>query len=233
MPAADRLVLFGAEHLWVLTVFVIGCGAVLLLGGRLRARSAVLRRALRISGAVILLACAPLEAVDVVIGLPHPRTGLPLQICDVAWLLAGIALLTLNRRLLALLYFWGLTLSVQGVVTPDLDHVFPQLLFFGFWLRHIVPVWAAVLLIGVRIGPTWKGFRFSALVTAAWAVVVIGINTAIDSNYGYLNGKPTVHSALDLLGPWPWYVAIEVALVIAVWGLMTWPWNRSGADAAT
>jgi uncharacterized membrane protein YwaF len=30
---------------------------------------------------------------------------------------------------------------------------------------------------------------------------------------------------LDFLGPWPFYVLAEVAIVGAVWALMTWPWE--------
>lgn len=230
MPTAgERFVVFGPQHQLLLLVFLLGCVALLFLGARMRPRPALQARVSRVAGAAILVLCAPFEADDVIIGLHHPRTGLPLEICDLAWLLAGVALLTGDRRLTALLYYWGLTLSVQGVVTPDLDHVFPQLQFFGFWLRHIAPVWAAVYLVGSRIGPTWRGFRFSVVVTAAWAALVMGVNALLGSNYGYLNGKPRVHSVLDVLGPWPWYVVLEVALVVGVWALMTWPWSRTRA----
>ena len=41
---------------------------------------------------------------------------------------------------------------------------------------------------------------------------------------GFLNEKPAVHSILDVLGPWPWYLFPEIALVLSVWALMTWPW---------
>lgn len=225
--AARRFVVFGPQHLLVLTVFLAGCAVLLVLGARLRARPELQTRVMRVAGVVVLVLCGPFELDDVIVGVRHPLTGLPLQLCDLGWLVACVALLTGSRRLCALLYFWGLTLCIQGVITPDLDDVFPQLQFFGFWVRHIVPVWAAVHLVGARIGPTWRGFRFTVLVTTVWAVGVMGLNFVIGSNYGYLNGKPSVHSALDLLGPWPWYVLVEVVLVIGVWALMTWPWNRS------
>lgn len=227
MCAAGEWPIPGPQHRVVLLVFGLGCVAFVLLAGRLRARPGTQTRVSRLVGGAVLLLCGPFEIEDVVIGVRHPLTGLPLQICDLGWLVAGVALLTGSRRLCSLTYFWGLTLSIQGVLTPDLDHVFPQAQFFGFWVRHIAPVWAAVYLVGCRIGPDWKGFRFSVMITAAWAVVVMGVNASIGSNYGYLNGKPSGASALDLLGPWPWYVVIEIALVVAVWALMTWPWNRA------
>ncbi|WP_186526071.1 TIGR02206 family membrane protein [Leekyejoonella antrihumi] len=180
----------------------------------------------RVAGTLIIVTCAPIELVDLIIGVQHPRTSLPLQICDVAWLIAGIALLTRGARRSALHYYWGLTLSLQGVLTPDLDHVLLDPQFFGFWLRHLLPVWAAVYLVGARIGPSWRDYRFVVAVTAVWAAVMMSLNTPFGSNYGYLNGKPATHSVLDLLGPWPWYVLVEVALVAAVWALITWPWIR-------
>jgi len=228
MPTdGQRFVVFGPQHLLVLAIFLAGCAALLVLGARLRARPELQTRVMRVAGIVILVLCGPFELDDVIVGVQHPLTGLPLQLCDFGWLVACLALLTGSRRMYALLYFWGLTLCIQGVVTPDLDDVFPQLQFFGFWVRHIAPVWAAVYVVGARIGPTWRGFRFTVLVTTVWAAAVMGLNFVIGSNYGYLNGKPSVDTALDLLGPWPWYVLVEVVLVIGVWALMTWPWNRS------
>ena len=33
------------------------------------------------------------------------------------------------------------------------------------------------------------------------------------------------HAGDPTLGPWPWYVAVEIALVAIVWALMTLPWQ--------
>lgn len=224
--------MFGPQHWVVLLVFALGCVALVMAGARLRSRPAAQRRVLRSAGVVILVVCAPFEIEDVLIGVRHPLTGLPLQICDIAWLVAGIALLTRGPLMCSLVYFWGLTLCAQALVTPDLHDTFPQPQFFGFWLRHLAPIWAAVYLVAARTGPTWRGYRFTVGVTAAWAAAMMVLNAVIGSNYGYLNGKPRVHSLLDLLGPWPWYVVVEVVLVAGVWALMTWPWHRAHAVAA-
>ena len=50
----------------------------------------------------------------------------------------------------------------------------------------------------------------------------------LDTNYGYFNGKPD-GTVLDYLGPWPWYVLAEVAIVAGIWALITLPWIRKRA----
>jgi hypothetical integral membrane protein (TIGR02206 family) len=52
------------------------------------------------------------------------------------------------------------------------------------------------------------------------------INRALGTNYGYLNGKPGGASLLDVLGDWPWYLLVALAVAAAVWALITWPWAR-------
>jgi hypothetical protein len=44
-------------------------------------------------------------------------------------------------------------------------------------------------------------------------VTVFAFNVVVGTNYGYLNAKPSAASALDLLGPWPWYLLAEVVIV--------------------
>jgi hypothetical integral membrane protein (TIGR02206 family) len=211
--AGGRLQVFGPQHLVILGIFALGCVAGVLLGRRLppRAEPAVRRTV----GLVILVACSPFEVAD----------------CDFAWLVAGVALLTGRARWSALLYYWGLTLSLQGVLTPDLADVFPDPQFFGYWVRHLAPVWAAVYLVGARVGPTWRGYRFVLALTTLWAATVMVLNARFGSNYGYLNAKPVTHSLLDFLGPWPWYVLVEAVLIVVGWALITWPWNRRAVPA--
>lgn len=219
-----RFQVFGPQHLLILGIFGLGCVAAVLLGARLAPRAEAKFR--RSAGVVILVVCAPFEVIDSLHAVGHYRTSLPVQICDFAWLIAGVALLTRSPGWRALLYYWGLTLSLQGVITPDLQHVFPDPMFFGYWARHLAPVWAAVYLIGLRAGPTWRGYRFGLALTALWAVAMLALNAELGSNYGYLSAKPASGSVLNLLGPWPWYVVVEVVLVVAGWALITWPWNR-------
>jgi hypothetical integral membrane protein (TIGR02206 family) len=221
--AVGRFQVFGPQHLLILGIFALGCLAAVLLGRLPPGPEATVRR---ITGVVILVVCGPFEVADWLHAVGNYRTSLPVQICDFAWLIAGVALLTRSASWSALLYYWGLTLSLQGVLTPDLNHVFPDPQFFGYWARHVAPVWAAVYLVGARAGPTWRSYRFVLAVTTLWAASIIVLNAVLGSNYGYLNTKPVTHSLLDILGPWPWYVVVEAVLIVVGWALITWPWNR-------
>ncbi|MGH3358328.1 MAG: TIGR02206 family membrane protein, partial [Nocardioidaceae bacterium] len=121
--------------------------------------------------------------------------------------------------------YWGITLTTQGMITPDLASTFPEPGYLMFWAMHMLIVWSALYLtFGCGIALSWREYRITVLVTFVWAVAVFGFNVATGANYGYLNRKPERASALDLLGPWPGYVVLEILIILAVWALMTWPW---------
>jgi len=92
---------------------------------------------------------------------------------------------------------------------------------------HFLTVWAAVYLtFGLRVPLTWRSYRFAVGATVLWMAIVMTFNAVTGANYGYLNRKPAVGTVLDLVGPWPGYVVVEVAVVALVWAAMTWPWVR-------
>jgi hypothetical protein len=38
--------------------------------------------------------------------------------------------------------------------------------------------------------------------------------------------KTHTASLLDVLGPWPVYLLTAATLILIVWAMMTWPWER-------
>jgi hypothetical integral membrane protein (TIGR02206 family) len=224
VAASQRFEAFTGQHYLLLGLFALGCVAVVMVGRRHRGRASEVR--LRRGFALVLLAFAvPLNIALLLPGEWDKGTSLPIQLCDLAWMTGAIALWTVRPWAIALTYFWALTLTVQAIITPSLGESFPDLRFFGFWGQHFLVVWAAVLLAwGLGRVPSWWGYRFTVLVTALWAVGVAGFNALADTNYGYLNRKPSSASILDLLGPWPVYVVAEIAILVVVWAMMTLPW---------
>ena len=218
---------FTPEHFGLIAGFLVVCVTLALVGRSHRGTDAELtfRR-----GFAIAIPCLtiPMQVLQLLPEDFDAGTSLPLQLCDLAWMTAIFALWTRNRYATALTYFWGLTFTVQGILTPSLGETFPDPRYFMFWGMHFLTVWAAVYLtFGLRVPVTWRTYRFAVACTAVWAAVVMVINELTGTNYGYLNEKPSSASILDALPGWPLYVVIEVGILVTVWALMTWPWTRS------
>jgi hypothetical integral membrane protein (TIGR02206 family) len=229
ISAQREFVAYGPSHLTVLAIFVIG--AVLLVWGGRRQTEQQGRLFGRIFAAVILAAF--IVALVYKLIKPHMDTSIPLQLCDVAELTAAYALWTQRHWAFVLTYYWCLVLSSQALITPDVGTPeegapdFPHHLFLTFFTLHVLVVWAAIYLTwGRRMRPTWRSYRFAIIVTLAWAVFTFTFNAITGTDYGYLNRKPPTASLLDVLGPWPVYLLVEITIVLIVWALMTWPWER-------
>jgi len=217
---------FGATHLAMLGVFLVGCVVLVAVGRRQRGSGREVRFS-RVFAVLIPVFTVPMQVLQLLPGEWNLQTSLPLQICDFAWVLAVHALWTRHRWAAAVNWFWGLTLTTQGMLTPDLASGWAEPRFWMFWGMHWLIVWSAVYLVwGLRIVPTWRDYRLAVLLTAVWAGSVMVFNALVGTNYGYLNRKPRSASALDLLGPWPGYVVVEVLVVAAVWAVMPWLWTR-------
>lgn len=156
--------------------------------------------------------------------------SLPLHYSDILRFLTGVALITRRWWAIAIAYLWGLTLNVQAMVTPHhtmLDHASVITVFY--WVLHMAVLLAAVGLIwgcGHRVD--WRGFGVAYGTALAWAAVLVPLNAALGTNYGFVNEPPDGASLIDLLGRWPTYLVWLVLLVGAVWALMTWPSVRGG-----
>lgn len=220
---------YGPSHLAVLVLLVVGAGA-LVLRGRASRDAAAVRRDRRLFAVAILTFTVPLQVVTLARSGYDIERALPLQLCDLAALVAPYGLWRRRHWAVALTYYWGLTLTTQAVATPDLSRDFPDPSFILFWGMHLLVVWAAIYLTwGLGIVPDWRSYRIAFVVTLGWMGGVFGVNSVLGSNYGYVNAKPTAASLLDYLGPWPTYLVAEVVVVSAVWALMTLPWVRRTA----
>lgn len=226
---------YGPSHLAVLAVFVIGAVALVWIGRRQTEPKARLLG--RVLAALILVAF--LVALVYKLIRPTIDTSVPLQLCDVAELTAAYALWSQRHWAFVLTYYWGLVLSSQALITPDVGTAaegapdFPHHLFVTFFTLHVLVVWSAIYLTwGRGMRPTWRSYRFAIIATLAWAALTFTFNAITGTNYGYLNRKPPTASLLDVLGPWPVYLLAEITIVLLVWALMTWPWERARQDSA-
>jgi hypothetical integral membrane protein (TIGR02206 family) len=225
---------YGPSHIVVLAVFVIGAALLVWIG---RGQTASQARLLgRVLAALIVAAFG--VALVYKLAVPTIDSSVPLQLCDLAELSAAYALWSQRHWAFALTYYWGLVLSSQALITPDIGTAregapdFPSHLFVTFFTLHVLIVWAAIYLTwGRGMRPRWRDYRFAIIAALTWVAVAFTFNVITGSNYGYLNRKPPTASLLDVLGPWPVYLLTEIAIVLIVWALMTWPWERTRRHA--
>ena len=153
--------------------------------------------------------------------------NLPLHLTDVVTIVAVLALWTRRPLLVELTWFWGLTASLQAVLTPDLGSAeFPELLWWTFFITHSGAVVAAVMLVvgcGItpRSGAVRRAFAATLLVAAAAAIA----NLITGGNYMWLREKPEAGSLLDYLGPWPWYIGSAALLALLLFALLDAPYR--------
>ena len=138
-----RFQAFSTEHFVLLGVFLVGCAVMAYVGRRLRdhPREQAFRRGFAI---LIPVFTVPMQVLQLMPGDFGIGTSLPLQVCDLSWMVAAYALFTGSTRGNQLLYYWGLTLVTQAIITPSLEQGFPDPRWWMFWGMHFLTIWAAV-----------------------------------------------------------------------------------------
>lgn len=217
---------YGPAYWTLLALTAIGAVVLVRLGRRQRGTQAADRfsRGFGITLWVVALAWI---VWNVLPSHLHATTSIPLHLCDVLRFIAATALITKWRWARAATYYWGLTLDTQAMLTPSLVYQsVPAVDFTAYWLQHMLVIWSVFYLVwGLGDKPDWRSYRAAMLLIFVWAAVTFTINSLLGSNYGYLNRKPPMASALDLFGPWPLYLLVELVAVIVVWALITLPWT--------
>ena len=232
LVAEERFQAFSGQHYALLVLTAVGVVGMVVWGRSHRdtPQELVIRRGLAVASLTVVLG---MQIYWLTPGVRDVRSSWPLQLSDLADYTAIFALWTRGKRTAAFTYYIGLSLTLMAVLTPSLGQTFPDPRWFGFWIRHIFVVWAAVYLVwGLGIRPTWRLYRTTVVAVLVWAAVAYTFNVVMDTNYGYLRRKPASGSALDLFGPWPWYVLIAMAVLLTVWALIfTLPWEMARARA--
>ena len=165
---------FSGQHYLLLLVTAAGVAAVIWWGRSHRGTpgEVTLRPGFATVGLLVTLA---MQVYWLTPDVRDVRNSWPLQLSDLADYTAAYALWTRGRRSSAFTYYVGLTLTLTAVVTPALGEPFRDPRWFGFWVRHIFVVWAAVYLVwGLGIRPTWRLYRSTvvAVLLSMWAVVL-------------------------------------------------------------
>jgi hypothetical integral membrane protein (TIGR02206 family) len=154
-------------------------------------------------------------------------TSLPFALCDIAAIVAAVALLTRQILLVEITYFWGLAGTLQALLTPDLKVGWPSLEFVEYVVAHAAIVCAALfLVVGQRLVPRPRAVLRMWLVTIGYSAFVGVIDAVTGGNYMYLRRTPTEWTLLSVLGPWPWYLVSAAAVSAVLFALLDAPWWR-------
>jgi hypothetical integral membrane protein (TIGR02206 family) len=208
-----------AEHLGALAA--ITAMSVLLVAGARLGGPAFSRRARLVLGAAILAGFAGEQLAYAERGLWSARVNLPFQLSDAVTLVAVAALWRPRPLLVELVYYWAFAATLQALVTPDLRQSYPDLLYFTYFTTHGGALAAACLLVlGERRRPRAGSALRAYAVTAAFAVAAGAATLATGGNYLFLRRKPAGGSLLDVMGPWPVYIAAAAALGLALFLLL-------------
>ena len=130
----------------------------------------------------------------------HPASSWPLHVCDIVALLMPIALMRRDRFLMAILYFWGMGLSLQAILTPDLGLGPQSLMFWIFWLHHAAIVGVAIYMVVVhRYRPTRQDLSWAVGAGLVYLACVFPMNVVFDFNYGYVGNHRSRSAIFDRL----------------------------------
>ena len=216
---------FSAMHAGVLLLFAMATALLVRIGRR----SDAARRA-RIEHTLGWAMVAVWVVSNVWWLLPprfDPARSLPLQVCDITSLLAALVLLAPRTWVTVLLYFWGIGMSLQAVITPDLSGGPGSIWFWLFWITHAGTIGIALYVVAVHgYRPTWRHYWFAVCAGLAYLVVVFTVNVLFDSNYGYVgDAQPGQPSLVDFLGPWPGRVGLIAILATMAMAVLVLPWQ--------
>ncbi|MEO1856160.1 MAG: TIGR02206 family membrane protein [Rubritalea sp.] len=216
--------LFGAPHL-LSFVTILSAASILIVLYRRHSR---LQKTIRYGLATCTLLSYPLHiALASIFSYQLDlETTLPLHLCDLAAIFGGTALFTKSQKLAEITYFWGLAATLQGLLTPDIQHSFPNPEFIAFFWNHgFVVITALFLPLAMAWRPRVKAHWYVFGMTQIYLILALTVNFSLGTNYGYLHHKPSTASLLDYLPVWPGYILFLEILCLAFFLLLSLPFS--------
>ena len=215
---------FGSlEHLFVILFFTIGGFSLIYysknyLNKKLQERIGTLF-AFSLAISVIIW-----SLTKIYLGTFNLQTDLPLNLCNLVALTAPILTITKKKIYYEIFFFWVFAGTLQGVITPTLDHGFPHFDFLKYWYIHAgLIVFMMYMTFIYYFQPTFKSVLKSFYGIQVYLVIMLIVNHLIGSNYFFLNAKPVSGSLLDFFGDWPNYIIVAELIMIPFFSLFYLP----------
>jgi hypothetical integral membrane protein (TIGR02206 family) len=208
-------VLFSAQH-WIALALMAVFGMVIITT-QLNAGETSRKRIRWLLAALLVVNETTWQLWNLAIGEWTIQTMLPLHLCSALVWLCAYMLITKNKTIYEFAYLIGIAGALQAMLTPDLgQYAFPHYRYFQVFLSHgciIISALYMTIVEGYR--PTWQSVKRVAIYGNIYLVAVFVLNLLIGSNYLFVAHKPETASLLDMLPPWPYYIAI-IELLAAV-----------------
>ena len=132
--------------------------------------------------------------------------SIPLHLCGIAIIIAGIVMFKPNQNGFEFLALMGSPGALHAILTPQFNHGDLPFLVFKYYFGHaaiiFVPLYLAIAE-GYRIRESsWINVFFMC----QGILLFVGLsNVILGSNYMYLVEKPIVQNPM-IIGEWPWYI---------------------------
>ena len=183
------------------------------------------RRARWLIFGVFLVAELAWHAWNFAYGMWNIREHLPLHSCSISAIGVLFILVTRNYRVYEVLYFLGIAGAAQTFLTPEAgSYALPHFRAIQTMVAHGMIIVALVFMTTIEgMRPTWASVWKTMLFPNLYLAFIHVVNNLLGSNYMYTMRKPATASALDLMGPWPWYLLVAEFVALALFILLYLP----------
>lgn len=172
----------------------------------------------KLSGIIILISVIAIHPVLIEFGQWSLQDSLPLHLCGITSILAGLVILFPNQLLYEIVLYWGITGGIHSILTPELTEGDKGFLLPQYFIAHGGMVYTALFLtLVLEYRPSNSSWLKALLTTNVLALIVGVINYFLNSNYMYLCKPPIADNPL-FVGKWPWYILVfELAGLAHFW----------------
>lgn len=135
-------------------------------------------------------------------------TSLPLNLCDISIFFCSYLLITRNKKMFEIIYFWALAGTIQSYITPNISRDFPHYEYIAFYIQHFAEILTIIYLTFVH---KFRPKPVSMIKTFGYLLLFVGfvyiINLLTGSNYMFLMADTpnpsTVSKMIKIFGPPP------------------------------
>ncbi len=138
--------------------------------------------------------------------------SLPLHLCNIMALCAGLYLFTYSKLLYEMIFYLGILGPFQALLTPGFSHGFEGYVFYEYFIDHgltiFIALYATFLLNERPRALSWLRIPmiFSVSLVPMWF-----FNKMFNANYLYINSRPPIDNPFNI-GPWPHYIGFWILL---------------------